>query len=335
LTIEGGEHTFTQPLVVPPGATLVIRNATIYLDAPKVCPARGSFEFCVPQLFVMPGGTLVAENTTFDTHDPTGLYRGYRIYAHAGVLSITDSRILRANVVGGEEPGPAPSRIERSFFAEGVQTISFTRGMDAHVVGNRIERSTGGIDIRDSAVSTIRDNSIQVSGNGIDVQATSVGDKALPTRVLVEGNTVTGGLVGFFTLNSYGSTVRRNVFRGNRFGAILGVFTGDYSRGREDILFEENLLEDNEYAINAYTAISGGARERYDIVVPVRRNSVLRTACHSVWADPTGHANVSLTIDARENWWGSPEGPQDGVEPGCSAVAGPALVSPWLTAPPD
>ncbi|HVL80543.1 MAG TPA: right-handed parallel beta-helix repeat-containing protein [Actinomycetota bacterium] len=334
--IEGGEHTFTEPLVVAPGATLTIRDAKVFLDAPRHCPTGGTVAFCRPHLFVMPGATLVAERVTFDTHrsvdieDPS---TGYMVYSYGGRLLISDSTILRANVVGGEAPGHARSVVRDSTFSHGIQAISFTRGMDALIEGNTIAAHRFGIDVRDSS-AVIRANTVSVLGYGIDVQSTQVGDKALPTRALVEDNVVTGSLGGFFTLNGFSSTVRGNTFEGNKWGAILGVNGGDAIVARERIVFERNRLAGNENALRSYVSVSHGQSEPTDYIVPIRGNSIVGTTCRAVQVTSSTNPNVRLTLDARENWWGSPEGPlTNGDE--CPAVTGAALVEPWLQAPPE
>lgn len=334
IVIDGGEHTFIHQLVVPAGATLLIRNATVYLDAPKRCTIGGSIQPCLPELLVMPGGTLRVENSTFDTHTPfkTGdPYRGYMMQTFGGRFILRDSTFRNVHVVAAELPGPASSEIRGNRFLAGGQTLTFVRGAEAVITNNLIEGS-GGIKIRDTR-SIVEANTIRVSGTGIDVQTTSVGDKALPTEPTITGNLVEGAATGIYVQNSYTATVRRNVVRGGGFGAFLVVMTGDDAWGADPIAFTENTLEGNETAVRAAVVISGGASQRFDVVVPLRRNAIIETGCHALRVDAPSNPNVSLTLDARENWWGSQDGPQD-RGPGCNAISGNAVVSPWLDAPP-
>lgn len=335
-TISGGEHTFTERIVVTPGSTLTIEDATIYLDQPRSCPIGGTVVVCNPHLFVMAGGTLVARNTTFDTHLPAGPLdpaSGYMIYTYSGRLDIEDSTIIRANSVGGELRGPVPSRIVNSTIRDGVQAVSFIRGAEATIEGNTIVNTRFGIDIRDSD-SVIKDNYIHVLGYGIDVQSTLVGEKIWSTRALVEGNIVENSIAGFYTLNGYGSVVRNNVFRGNGWAAVLGVNTGDrIVAPYEPIVFEGNTLENNSNGVRAYASVSGGQSEPIELVVPARGNSIVGTACRSAQASVPVNPNVTVVLDARLNWWGSAAGPQSNG-PECPATSGFAHVQPWLEAPP-
>jgi hypothetical protein len=53
---------------------------------------------------------------------------------------------------------------------------------------------------------------------------------------------------------------------------------------------------------------------------------------HSNFDDTNGTAlrveDTDTTVDARDNWWGCPDGPEDGD---CDDVVGDAVVEPWLT----
>jgi hypothetical protein len=127
--------------------------------------------------------------------------------------------------------------------------------------------------------------------------------------------------------------VRNNRFIDNEWGAILGVNAGNEIVAMEPIVFEGNLLQGNRNAIRSYATINGGQDTPRDIVVPVHGNAIVDTVCTDVLVSAPANANLTLTVDARSNWWGSPEGPQDSSE-GCLAIDGDALVDPWLTAPP-
>lgn len=336
LTIEGGVHTFTEQIIVTPGSTLTVKDATIFLDATSSCPIRGNVTFCHPQLFVMAGGTLVTDGATFDTHNPVVINPasgGYLILSYGGVLDIDNTTFNHANTVGGEGPGPRPSRIRNSTFFESLYPISMIRGMEGIIENNEIIASRQGIHVRD-ADSVIVGNNISVGGNGIDVQATKVGAIAgLTTRTRVEDNYVTGGLRAFFTLNAWQSTVRNNTFDGAVLGAQIGVLTGEDIPVEEQIIFDNNILSNNETALYTYANVEGGQELPIEVVVPIRNSSIIGTTCTSALVNPPGAATVHLIMDAKNNWWGSAQGPQ-GNGQDCPAIVGDVLYEPWLSAPP-
>lgn len=336
-TIEGGSHTFTEQLIVAPGSTLTIKDATIFLDVPRSCPIGGSFEFCHPSLFVMPGATLITRGATFDTHLPVTINPasgGYTVYAYAGVLDIEDTTFIHARTVGGEAPGATVSTVRNSTFTQSLYPITMIRGMQGIIEGNTIVDSRQGIHMRD-ADSVIRNNTIEVIGNGIDVQATLVGGMsgALTTRALVEGNTVRGGLRAFFSLTNYAITVRDNVFEDAVIGAVFGVITGDDIRVEEPVTFENNLLRGNETGVYSYANVHGGQEQPIEITVPLRQNSIVESECSSATVNPPGNGNVHLVMDARSNWWGSAAGPQSNGQ-NCPAIVGDVLFDPWLSSAP-
>lgn len=68
----------------------------------------------------------------------------------------------------------------------------------------------------------------------------------------------------------------------------------------------------------------------------MRGSAFVDNTCNDI--DIHHHATVSYTLDVRESWWGSPDGPRDPVGPDCESIAirvpSMVLLEPWLTSAP-
>lgn len=339
--IEGGVHVWDHPIVVAAGATLTIRDATVWLDwVPPVC-TKGTAGYCQPNLMVLPGGSLEVESSTFDSHGwlVDGMDSGYTIHAVGGTLRFTDSLFTHFTGIGAQGPAPERSLVRHSRFTWGVSGLTFMRGNEADIIGNEFEDVMYSISIRDSA-SVVRGNHINRSerlfnvepfGRGLDVQSTLVGDKAFETVPIIEDNLVENGSQGMLNLNGFPNTVRNNTFRNNRLGLSIGRTAGETTLHHEAATFTGNRFIDNLEAVRVY--VSGTPQNGSETIhQELRGNSFTGTGCTDIAVAPTA-PNVTLTVDASGNWWGTPDGPQDGPE-GCPALSGNVTADTWLTEAP-
>ena len=339
--LENGTFVITEPIVMGPGSSLTIRNATVWLDFPTHCPTKGSAGYCQPQIMLL-GATLEVINSTIDTHlyDPAVLDSGYAIAAVGGELHFRDSVVRHARIVGSQGDGLGPSTVIDSQFVDGFQGLNFTRGSEAVVRGNLFENLMFGVAVRDGR-SFITDNVFRsitkISGTGnpagraIDVQSTLAGEKAYDTVVYVEGNIVTDSHHALLSLTNFSTVIRDNVFRRNTYGAVIGVPIGDDMIHREIPTFTDNLLANNAASVQLYT--SGTPREQTEVTVPLRGNSFIDRGCIDIEILETA-ATVTLKADATQSWWGHEAGPKDKSED-CPAIKGSVVTDPWLQQPPD
>lgn len=341
LTIEGGEHVWTGPVVIGPGATLTVRDATVWLDwEPPVC-TRGTAGYCQPTIMVLPGGTLETDGSTFDAHawqidEP---YGGYTIHAAGGALELHDSTFRHFEAIGAQGGGPAPSSITGNTFAWGISGISLIRTSTGEIVGNRFEDVMYAIAVRDTS-AIVRNNHIvraqrlfasEPFGRGIEVQYSLAGEKAMTTLPIVEGNVIEDGAQGILNLNGFPNIVRGNTIRNNRIGASIGLTAGETSFNHAAPSWTGNRFEGNLEALQVYVSGRPETGEAFPHLA-LRGNSFLGTTCSDVITMPTA-PTVHLSVDASGNWWGSPDGPQD-RGPGCPALSGNVTAEDWLTEAP-
>lgn len=337
-----GTFVFRENLVVGPGATLTFRDAVVYLEAPKFCPTRGSAGYCQPSI-LLDGGTLrildsVVDSRTWTEHD---FESGWSVAGISSTLDIRGSTLLHYKSLGTQLPGGARSLVADNVFTDARGSLSFTRGAEADVTGNAFQRVYTGVIFTDSESALVgnvfrdvgRDYGAGLFGRAIDVQSTVVGDKGFRALTLVKDNLVENAFQGMLNLNGFPNDVRDNVFRSNLQALTIGISVGD------DILHSEapnvvgNVFEDNGDAILVYTSGVYRTPEGHDVVtIPIHENSFLGTDCMEIDADQVS-PRVTLTVDARDNWWGTAAGPQD-HGPGCPAFAGAVLHDPWLTQAP-
>lgn len=340
-TVRGGEHVWTEPVVVGPGATLTVEDATVWLDWEAPVCTRGTTGYCHPEVMVLPGGTFRAVNSTLDSHgwSVTSPYSGFTIHAIGGALDLRDSTIRRFESIGAQGGGPNASTIVGNRFSWGIAGISLIRNSTGLIANNRFEDVMYSIAVRDT-YAVVRDNHIirgqrhfatEPFGRGIDVQSTIVGEKFARTEPLVEGNVIEDGSLGILHLNGFAGTVRGNIIRNNRIGGAIGLASGEATLHHETPDWTGNRFEHNVEALQVY--VSGKPEtEPEHFVVTLRGNSFLETSCTAISQLPTA-SGVTLEVNATGNWWGTAAGPQPGPA-GCPITTGDVDIEPWLTEPP-
>jgi len=170
------------------------------------------------------------------------------------------------------------------------------------------------------------------NGLALDIEATVVGEKQWATDPVVENNVIEDGNEGLLSLNGFPATFRNNVFRRNKMAVVLGLIAGDNITHKDSPIFTGNVLEANEDALFAY--ISGAPRDGTDArTMTLKGNSFVGTTCTDITATQIPD-HTSLTVDASQSRWGTPDGPHDRTKK-CPAIKGTTLtVSPWLAAAP-
>lgn len=335
--LADGTFTITEPVVMAPGSKLTIRNATVWLDFPTICPTRGSAGYCQPQI-MLNGATLEVVDSTIDTHlfEAGTTDSMYAIVALGGRYDIRRSIFRHMRIMGAQGGVAAgPSRVVDSTFVDGFQGLSFSRGAEVQVERNRFEQLTYGLAVHDGG-GVVRGNTFsRIGGDGtfgraIDVQSTLVGDKAFVTTPTVEGNLVEDSHQALLVLGGQAVAVRDNTFRRNALGTTIGVAVGEDMQHAAPPVYQRNRLEANATAITVYT--SGTPRTGpVTVGVDVRGTALVGTTCTDIDVLPTA-AGVTVSVDARDSWWGTEDGPAD-RGPDCPAVRGNVPTSPWLTAP--
>lgn len=339
-TIDGGAHIWTNPVVVN-GATLTIRNATVYLDYIWGCGPRSNVTVCTNNITIV-NGTLRVINSTLDSHvwSADMFDSGFRIEGWASTIDVENSVIQHYTHLGTEVPGPARSTITNSALKQGITSLYFWRGAEVDIVGNTFEDDYHAIEFRDTS-GVIRGNHFNRSGRyvdeetmvgrAMDVETTTVGEKQFDSTAVIEDNLVENGSWGLLHLNGFASTIRNNVFRDNDLGINIGLIAGDNITHKDAPLLSGNVMDDNETAVHAY--ISGAPSDGLDTrTLDLRGTQFVNTTCQEIVATQVPD-NTSLTVDATNSWWGTPDGPQSHGKK-CPATAGDVKVSPWLTSAP-
>lgn len=238
---------------------------------------------------------------------------------------------------------------------------------DARVVGNRLVGAstlvslTGdGIQVVDNEFDSSGEAHLELSGDGIEI----VGNRMEYTvfdgpprwaiefygaNALVDGNTIDGyDWFGIWNRGGTGAEIAHN--------DLTGDSTGIYATS--DVLVHNTTIQNSDEGIDVSSDVAGARVENVTVTGAERALNV--RADNSTWThnelsaytgvgmrvevanvtvrqtnfDDTGGTgldalNATDTVDARHNWWGCADGPDD---PACDDVGGDAIYDPWLTA---
>jgi len=245
------------------------------------------------------------------------------------------------------------------------EAIHLTGVDHSNVASNIVEHNSGGILISDDSGPT-HDNAIvgnTVRENAFDCGITLASHNPVApngvfhntvaaNEVLRNGLQGEGAGVGLFTpapgTATYGNVVVGNTLIGNR---LPGVAMHSHAPGQN---LNDNAIIGNYIAgngadtadaetpgstgINVFgvtpitgTTISQNVIEKEDVAIAVKTASTVDAHFNSLANHRVGVANLDGgTVDATDNWWGCPHGPN---KPGCSSVSGAVEYAPWLTRP--
>lgn len=198
----------------------------------------------------------------------------------------------------------------------GVTFWGFTYGGDIDVAGNAFLAHSGhGLAfvgrLGGTPLSVAQNAFVLNAGSGVHLGGGEIGERIVddPQGVVIERNAFTANGVGINAAGGFGDFVgAHNAFVANGIGAMLQPgFSGSLSA---------NTFAENDYGIYAYYA--------YGAIV--RDNLITRSTTAGAYAD-------GAELDARENWWGSHDGPS-GIGPGAGdAVLGAVMFDPWHATP--
>ncbi len=334
VTYADDTYTFEQPILIPAGSTLRFENADVFLDYQgETCPTTG---LCPAQI-ILDGGRLEIVSSTVDTQapdpsNPDGIAY-WRGVGDAAVLFIEDSTLKHSSGLSIQGTSSEISVVRGSVFTDGFEGVSFSKGANAIVTGNLFDglHSAGGS--RDSTTAWISNTFRDLSGYGLNLQGTIIGDHTFASGHVVTDNTFEGNWIGMLHLDAGPSMIQDNTFVDNEIGLNLGIGVGTGGDG-EPARVTNNWFEGNGEAAKLYTAGLGQAND--DIRLDMRGSAFVDNTCNDL--DIHHHETVSYTLDVRESWWGSADGPRDPVGPDCPSidirVPSTVLVEPWLTSAP-
>lgn len=338
LVFEDGEFIIAAPIVVGAGQRMVIRNATVWLDAPRNCPARGTVTYCQGAITLLEGELLVT-NSTIDSHIPYvpgDAYSGITINGFGTSKIDADSstfRNLRALnfELGLNDGAPRLSTITNSLFQGGLRGPNFHRGTRAHITGNRFESVDFAIRAADSK-SIIKDNFITDAYRAIYVESSTVGQEIYDGTTVIEDNEIEDSFTGVLSLSIWPNVISNNVVRTSEVGLVLGVIRDDDDETATVMpIVELNELKDNLYSIFGYMV---GSTAGAEAMVMKAHNNSLEATCTDVYFPSDNLPDpIQFSFDATNNWWGSASGPTD-TSAECPATTGNVITDPWLTAPP-
>jgi hypothetical protein len=352
----------TPVLVAAPGVHIAVQagGGLELLDGPdpalgtnqptRVASPSGPFD-----LEARPGARLRVMNATL---------QGARLALAAGDVAIEDAtlhldqgpvRVLAGMArISGSELRASPQALvaveggalelrDSWLWQSGWAAIEVRSGAEASVTGTLIERSQGyavRVDGARAALAgdtfrNITDYDLYARGAELELRGTRLEGHC--GAFLVEGTrgNVTGST--FATeghgLSVYDSDALR--IAGNRFeGAEQAVLLTRAAPAVEGNAFVDDAEGIVLMAASPHIAgntFAGGDRavviEAGGSSAPVLRGNAFGGSATAALVNPQAQA-----VDAVGNWWGSPSGPNAG--PGSETVQGPALVSPWLGAPP-
>jgi hypothetical protein len=336
--IDGGTHVWNMPVVVTPGSSLTIRNATVFVDwRPPVC-THGTAGVC-PNPILVNGGTLRIHDSTIDTHvwDVTDGFSGWGVTGTAATLDLQRSTFIHYEGIATQGAGSARSIVRDNTMTWATSAIILWRGAEADIIDNDISHALYGVTIRDTNALVEGNHLHEVFrnftgfGRGIDIQSTIVGQRLFTTTPVVRNNIIENGVQGILSLNGFPNTFSGNIIRGNDVGATIGIPVGENIAASDWSVWEGNEFDGNEIQANVY--VSGAPTDPVQSEFAIHGNSLIGDSCIDVLQNET-QPTVLLSINANDNWWGSPDGPRQ-PRSGCDRLVGDAItVTSWLTSAP-
>lgn len=254
VTYADDTYTFEQPILIPAGSTLRFENADIFLDyRADTCDGFG---ICPAQI-ILDGGRLEIVSSTVDTRalnpsNPDGIAY-WRGVGDASVLLIEDSTLKHSGGLSIQGTSSEISVVRDSVFTDGFEGVSFSKGAHAIVTGNLFDglHSAGGS--RDSTTAWSSNTFRDLSGYGLNLQGTIIGDYAFASGHVVTDNTFEGNWIGMLHLDAGPSLIQDNSFLDNDIGLNLGIGVGTGGDG-EPARVTNNWFEGNEEGARLYTA---------------------------------------------------------------------------------
>lgn len=246
--------------------------------------------------------------------------------------------------------------------AEGASIAMFDNGGSGVMSHNKVTGANDAISANHSKGTQFLSNVISKSGSG--VHSDNNGDSG-GTADLIEGNKIkeckTDGYGIFIFVPYVSATVSSNSVKGCYIG--IAVFGGAIAG--QGPTFSGNKINgtgasttDPEGTYGAYVTTDQLGFEFGDVNVTLTGNSLMRSGTglfvtqssptpgqpaggqatvtasgNTIHPNGTGaHGDAGTVVEAQNNWWGCPEGPNNG--PRCDTATGTVNYTPWLTAKP-
>lgn len=279
---------------------------------------------------VEPGGSLLVENATLtearlDLGADAVEIRGARLELGGGPVRVTGGS---PTVAGGTWTGSPGALLEVD---AGTATLASVNLTDADGSGLTVHEGAA-LTLQRSVVNDTGGYGITVEGGTAEVTDTRLSQADL---YLVHAD---GG-----RLRLAGNELVRNHCAIELLGGADATLTGNHVTTTEhglqivnagDIALDGNRFQGQFRALvldGGQLGLQGNVFQATETAVTIEEGQAL---LHNNSFEGNGVAldnDGATTVDARWNWWGSPEGPNT---PDGETVEGPALVDPWLTAPP-
>lgn len=336
--IDGGTHVWNMPVIVTPGSSLTIRNATVFVDwRPAVC-TYGTIGTC-PNPIQVTDGTLRIHDSTIDTHvwDVTDGFSGWGVTGNGATFDLQRNTFIHYEGFGTQGQGSARSIVKDNTMSWATAAITFWRGAEADIIGNDISHALYGITVRDTT-ALVEDNHLHEVfrdwtgfGRALDIQSTLVGQRLFTTMPIVRNNIIENGSQGILSLNGFPAEFRGNTIRNNVVGATIGIPVGKNIASSAWSVWDRNVFDGNELQANVY--INGAPEEPTVYPFGFHGNSLIGDSCVDVKRNALAPTAV-LTIDANDNWWGTPDGPRPPRDGCARLIGGEITVDTWLAAAP-
>lgn len=272
-----------------------------------------------------------ADNVTLEENLVTGNTAGIDI-------SESDGLLVEANQVTDNVQGLGVSEAEGATIVANTATgndrdgIEVARSPDAVIRGNNASdnRFQGLVVVGGSPGSVVLENEATGNTDGISVFS----DDVIVRQNHVEENGGAGiEIVGAEDDVVQGNTVADNgrgieIDRGSRQTGIVENTVSGNDVGIRLVTHGFFLpADDTRVRANAVLANGVGVVVDGSVVDTRLRDNNIHSNVDGIGVDATG---ADDPVDAVENWWGCPDGPDDAA---CDDVIGEATYDPWLTAP--
>lgn len=263
-----------------------------------------------------------------------GLVEGNEIIGNEHKVLFADDATnltIRGNLVrngtgNGVKSWSANTTVANNTFS-GLQRAVIVSGSDGTVTGNLIENSSIGVSLSGAdgriVANTVRDNEREaitgvsengtVQGNDVFRNGAGISFRLWPGIEIANNTVVDNDEFGIKLRGAHDGTVENNTIEASGIGVLL----------QEGFISETagNHLRGNEIAENRIGVLVHGDAPG----TTLRENNV-----HDSARDGLDASQADQEVDARWNWWGCSEGPEDAA---CDSVSGDVAYEPWLTTP--
>lgn len=337
LVLADGTFTLDHRIIVPGGSELVIRNAVVYLDDAQ----GGACVYdCAYDIQLLPGSSMIVEDSRIST---TLMEDGepvpWNLLGKATDVRFVDSVFEHVASLEFELPGSQTSVFSGNSIIGPRNGVTWFRGGSIEFTDNYVEATARLLRLR-GVEATITGNTFALHEEtsnvaiGVEIDVSQADIHAdLPRGYDISNNHFVGLKRGIWHREVTAALVHNNTFEDVGSAMWIRIYVGDDVQTESLPRFVDNDL----VGVRQLFFLDTDGNSSGEPVLPIvaERNNVDTSLCRLVPNILYVHELVTIQVDARNNWWGSADGPF-AENPECDGAT-PEQVEvtyePWATSP--